>query len=732
MKAAMRLLTGCVALFTLFQAAPPLTQSSNAIAGATTAPPEGFANSALRARWQQDEQAATASRSSWMWGPGPFYTNYEPEIDLPQGTHLVQYFDKGRLEINDPGADPQSPWFVTSGLLVKEMVSGKAQVGANSYYTLGPANIPVAGDTGSPTAPTYASFAGLTARATNREGQSVTEELSRQGSIRAVTSLPTAVKVARFEQTSGHNWADIFWRYAGAPERPVSWDWLYTLGYPITDPYWVSVPVNGRAQMVLVQLFERRVLTYNPSNPASSQIEMGNAGRHYYNWRYADMRLAELGIKYSVSIAVGAAPQRLTTVHENVEITNGTGQAMTNVTLRAVWHNWDTVFALQSATVSGKDAQTRWLLGINLEVSLPQPLPPGEKTGISLDFTLKPRPIGGRTGDDRSNDILSLGDMLPTVVPWENGGWSFYPYSDLGDLGYYPVSDYDVEVSSAGSERLVVGGTGQITTVNQERTSWRFQAQRVRDVAYLVSPRFVNPLDDPSMTRQVGSVKVLAYFLPGHRAQGQRQLDLVTPSISWFSSRVGTYPFSTDTVAEMGIPLDPTDNYAQEYPMLYLIPTSWLALGVTPGKWTWYTPVHETGHQWFYSTVGNNQLTDPWLDEAMTTYMTTEYIRANYPDLYAQSWASMTAGAQSLRPVSSGVFGGFTSENQYSYTIYDTGAVMLNKVRQAMGDTAFYAAIQDYYKSYSFKIATPAALTATLQKHATTDLTPIFAAYLAR
>jgi hypothetical protein len=37
---------------------------------------------------------------------------------------------------------------------------------------------------------------------------------------------------------------------------------------------------------VLVQLFERRILTYNPANPPAFQVEMGNVGRHYVAWRY--------------------------------------------------------------------------------------------------------------------------------------------------------------------------------------------------------------------------------------------------------------------------------------------------------------------------------------------------------------------------------------------------------------------------------------------------------------
>jgi hypothetical protein len=37
---------------------------------------------------------------------------------------------------------------------------------------------------------------------------------------------------------------------------------------------------------VLVQAFERRIMTYTPSNGAGFQVEMGNVGKQYYSWRY--------------------------------------------------------------------------------------------------------------------------------------------------------------------------------------------------------------------------------------------------------------------------------------------------------------------------------------------------------------------------------------------------------------------------------------------------------------
>src|SRR5205085_12057270 len=39
---------------------------------------------------------------------------------------------------------------------------------------------------------------------------------------------------------------------------------------------------------VLIQPFQRRVLTYVPSFPAGWRVQMGNIGQHYYDWRYKD------------------------------------------------------------------------------------------------------------------------------------------------------------------------------------------------------------------------------------------------------------------------------------------------------------------------------------------------------------------------------------------------------------------------------------------------------------
>jgi hypothetical protein len=65
-------------------------------------------------------------------------------------------------------------------------------------------------------------------------------------------------------------------------------DPFYATGYPVTEAYWTRALVGGTETDVLVQAFERRVLTYTPSNPEGWQVESGNVGRHYYEWFHGE------------------------------------------------------------------------------------------------------------------------------------------------------------------------------------------------------------------------------------------------------------------------------------------------------------------------------------------------------------------------------------------------------------------------------------------------------------
>jgi hypothetical protein len=264
---------------------PPASQ-------ATTIDPDGFADSAFRQLWERTDRAVASGGAgrSWTWGGQPGDRRYERYDQAASGNRLVQYFDKARMEVSDPSGDRRSPWFVTCGLLVVELLTGRVQVGATTFVPRAPAAIPIAGDlVDNPDAPTYAMLAPLAAidgggRAPARLGLRVSATFGPavSGDDPAL-ALPETV-IVRYDEVTGRNIPRVFQRFLDQQRRVL--DPLFAFGRPITEPHWARVRVAGRSVSVLFQAFERRLLTYNPSNPAPWQVEMGNVGQHYLRWRY--------------------------------------------------------------------------------------------------------------------------------------------------------------------------------------------------------------------------------------------------------------------------------------------------------------------------------------------------------------------------------------------------------------------------------------------------------------
>ena len=105
-----------------------------------------FSNPAFQRVWDRTDSLVAQGLVSrtWFWGPEPRAAAQEQYVDAPDGTQtrLVQYFDKSRMEINNPAGDPNTTFFVTNGLLTIELISGQMQIGNNAFIERYPANIP--------------------------------------------------------------------------------------------------------------------------------------------------------------------------------------------------------------------------------------------------------------------------------------------------------------------------------------------------------------------------------------------------------------------------------------------------------------------------------------------------------------------------------------------------------------------------------------------------------------
>ncbi len=278
------LLGGIVALVTMLAA--PATVLGNELSLDPQSAPTAVAELWARA----DGPAARSGQSrTWVWGPAMRAMTTEPYKESPNGYRSVFYFDKARMEISNPNGDSQSQWYVTAGLLVRDLIAGQIQVGDNSFVKSEPASVPVTGDiTNNPLSPTFASLASVasigtsiyTNRSPNLVGQNVTALLGADGTVHPSAVSNSSVVLAAYDDQIGHNIPKLFENWLAA--QPVAQQYL--VGHPLTEPFWVDSMVGGKQTRILMQAFERRILTYTPDNPPAWQVESANVGLQYRAW----------------------------------------------------------------------------------------------------------------------------------------------------------------------------------------------------------------------------------------------------------------------------------------------------------------------------------------------------------------------------------------------------------------------------------------------------------------
>jgi hypothetical protein len=260
-----------------------------------------FASPAFQSQWTTDE-----ARLPNFWGPLANATDglYEPYQQAVGGVRLVQYFDKGRMELTNGT--------LTNGLLATELTTGQMQMGDAQFQFMPPPEIPIAGDPDGP-GPTYAGLfrngQSLFQNASPAVGSEVRFGVQPNGMVTGPIALPGGSQaIGTYDTNTSHNVAAVFATYRNTAG-------LQTIGFAKSEPFTMTARVGGVPRAVMAQVFERRVLTFTPDNPVQFQVEMGNIGRQYYAWRYSTQPTP-------VPTVSPAAPPRFTSGPERTELTN--------------------------------------------------------------------------------------------------------------------------------------------------------------------------------------------------------------------------------------------------------------------------------------------------------------------------------------------------------------------------------------------------------------------------
>ncbi|KXZ40729.1 Peptidase family M1 [Alkalithermobacter thermoalcaliphilus JW-YL-7 = DSM 7308] len=325
-----------------------------------------------------------------------------------------------------------------------------------------------------------------------------------------------------------------------------------------------------------------------------------------------------------------------------------------------------------------------------LKVELGYNLNPKEKTTIIFDYKVKLPNSLGRFG--YGENTINITNFYPIACVNDDNGWNIRSYEVIGDPFYSDVSNYKVSIKVPSKYKIAATGVIKDKSVKDDFTHYTIQAPKVRSFAIILSDKF------NILKRKIGNTKVYSYFFED---MGKESIDIASDAISIFNDIFGTYPYETYSVVAADFFIG-----GMEYPNLVMIDKN--LYKESEKFFLEYVIAHETAHQWWYSVVGNNEITEPWLDEALTEYSTILYFEKKYSkekkEELMKEMKLRTFGKNTKNIFKSTLE--FNNSLEYSMYVYSKGAILLDNLRKQVGDEIFFKALREYYEENKYKNVT--------------------------
>ncbi len=364
-----------------------------------------------------------------------------------------------------------------------------------------------------------------------------------------------------------------------------------------------------------------------------------------------------------------------------------------------------------------------------IEVLLAEVLMPGDSVLLSTTFRVKLPALFSRSGYE--NNFFSVTQWYPKPAVYDVNGWNVMPYLDQGEF-YSEFANYTVNINVP--YQFKVAATGELvsqsyfTKENNKPQSddsmkkYCFKADMVHDFAWFADTGFKV---HQSYVVLSNNDTVFTWLYDYSKQVYDDLSDIMKPindAVKFYSEKVGNYPYKNCTVV-IG-PLKAGGG--MEYPTITIC--------------VWYDSrivMHEIGHNWFQGILGSNERKHPWMDESLNSYLEGYFMGfrpdslflnskksidwGNYQEELTYYYVSRQGRAQPLSLAADK----FTNLN-YGAIVYGKGPMLFAYLHHYLGDSLFFAALQNYFNLWKFKHPLPADMQHAFEQVTRSDLSWFF------
>ncbi len=381
---------------------------------------------------------------------------------------------------------------------------------------------------------------------------------------------------------------------------------------------------------------------------------------------------------------------------------------------------------VSAVTVAGSPVRPVWQKARSLlVVPILPPLKPRDQTEIEIRYSLRlPVNTAGKADlFSYARGVLSLAYAYPLIQA--SRAWDHELPAPYGDVVTTEVGFYICRVSFPEDVVLVFPGVELARKRQAGRIEVLFALGPARDLYLAASRDFV------LIEEQREGVFVRSVALFGQEEGGALLLDAAHAALKVFSRRFGAYPFTTLTVVSA-----PIESLGMEFSGIIVLASRLYDLeGESPREPQRFvlegTLAHEVAHQWFHTSVGNDQLTEPWIDESLAQYAYWLYYLDRYGDArqafqeFEDTWKRVN---RARIPIGMPVWS--YSRKEFWPIIYGRAPLFLYALSGRMGEERFDLLLSELVRRYEWQLIDGEVIRAVAEELCQCELDDLWAEWM--